>query len=304
MRTALAICLSTLFLPTIAAAQVAPKLCVAVARDPDTTTRAVAERVHVLASRSPAVRTVGDDTARGALRGEAGTSPMDATLTALVAHRRALAFVDADARPLAAIADALGCAQIAVVSATPRGISLRRFDVLASRYDDATDAASLTDAALAARLGLAAPTAASSTSTAPSNTATTSTAASTTTQSGATTAANPTTTTANTATTTATNTTAANTANTATATTAAATTPARAVASGTTSGRVATPATGGRADPRVTVGPAQPPARSTPVWAWVVAGVAGAGLVGAFIASQTIGPSVPLVRVSGPGSSP
>jgi hypothetical protein len=44
--------------------------------------------------------------------------------------------------------------------------------------------------------------------------------------------------------------------------------------------------------------------RSTPIWAWLIAGVAGAGLAGAFIAAQSIGPSVPRVRVSGPQMAP
>ncbi|MBL8681265.1 MAG: hypothetical protein JNK05_18955 [Myxococcales bacterium] len=288
MRSSLAICLAVFFAPTIAAAQVAPKLCVAVARDPDTTTRSIAERIHDLAARTTTVRTVGDDQARGALRGELPATAQDPTLVALARQRRALSFNDADAQPLTAIADALGCAQIAVVSATPRGISLRRFDVLASRYDAATEATTYSDSVLSSRFGLpdaaTTTTAASTTATASTTTTTTNTANTTTTTNGASTAQSSST-------------------NSAATTPSTSTTPARNTANSaptrtTTSRATTTP------DPRVTVGPTTPPARSTPVWAWVVAGVAGAGLVGAFIAAQTIGPSVPLVRVSGPGTAP
>lgn len=80
------------------------------------------------------------------------------------------------------------------------------------------------------------------------------------------------------------------------------------VAQPSTSAARSTTAAPSRPDPRVTTTQPDPtraqPNRSTPVWAWVVAGVAGAALVGGFIAAQSIGPSVPLVRVSGPGSAP
>jgi hypothetical protein len=60
-------------------------------------------------------------------------------------------------------------------------------------------------------------------------------------------------------------------------------------------------------DPRVTVaapGQSSGNDRRAPVWAFVLAGVAGAALVGGFLIAQSVGPSMPLVRVSGPGASP
>jgi hypothetical protein len=273
LLVSLALTGATLALAPAAGAQaVTPKQCVAVARDPDDAIRALAARVERAFAAAPSVRVVADDRTRATLRGEASDDP---ALAPIAAARRALTLADSDVAPLNTIADALGCASITVLSSTPRGFSLRRFDVIARGYDAATEAQQWTDEALRARLAL--PEIASS---APAATPTASAANST-----------PTTVTppvANTS---------ANTSASATPT---------ASAAGPTIARAAPRSSATQpADPRVTVAPpAQAPRASTPVWAWVIAGVAGAGLVGAFIAAQSIGPSVPLVRVSGPGTAP
>jgi hypothetical protein len=259
----LSIAASTLALAPAASAQVVtPKQCVAVARDPDEAIRALAQRVERAFAAAPSVRVVADDRTRAALRGESSDDP---ALAPIAAARRALTLTDSDAGPIATIADALGCASITVLSSTPRGFSLRRFDVIARSYDAATEAQQWTDEALRVRLAL------------PEITPTAS-------------AANSTPTVAPSVTNTNTNTSPTPTAS----------------AAGPTIARAAPRSSAPQAaDPRVTVAPpAQPPRASTPVWAWVIAGVAGAGLVGAFIAAQSIGPSVPLVRVSGPGTAP
>ncbi len=254
--------------PGAGAQALTPKQCVAVARDPDEAIRALALRVERAFSSTPSVRVVADDRTRAALRGEGSDDP---ALAPIAAARRALALAESDVAPLTTIADALGCASITVLSSTPRGFSLRRYDVIARSYDGATEAQQWTDEALRARLALPEFTSSA-------------------------TVATPTASAANSTPTTVTPT-VANTSASATPT---------ASAAGPTIARAAPRSSATQpADPRVTVTPpAQAPRASTPVWAWVIAGVAGAGLVGAFIAAQSIGPSVPLVRVSGPGTAP
>ncbi len=256
--------------PGAGAQALTPKQCVAVARDPDEAIRALALRVERAFSSATSVRVVADDRTRATLRGEASDDP---ALAPIAAARRALTLAESDVAPLTTIADALGCASITVLSSTPRGFSLRRYDVIARSYDGATEAQQWTDEALRARLALP-----EITSSAP--------------------AATPTASAANSTPTTVTPTVANTSANTSATPTAS--------AAGPTIARAAPRSSATQpADPRVTVTPpAQAPRASTPVWAWVIAGVAGAGLVGAFIAAQSIGPSVPLVRVSGPGTAP
>lgn len=268
---ALALC-ST---PALATAQSAPKWCVAVARDPDTAARALALRIERMIASNPAVRSVADDRTRAALRGEPVTDP---SLLPLLEARRALNATSADVAPLTTIADALGCTAIATVTATPRGFSIRRFDVIARSFDAPSEAADFTDDELSRRLTLAAHESSARSAPASASDAGMSTPISSTmTTSGA--VERPT------------------------------TPPVATPPSSASSAASTTPAPGSSAssragDPRVTVQTTPEPRRSTPVWAWVIAGVAGAGLVGAFIAAQSIGPSVPLVRVSGPGASP
>lgn len=256
----------------IAAAQTpAPKHCVTVARDPDDAARALAVRIETLLARAPGVRTVADELTRAALRGESTSDP---SLASLVALRRQQVMTDADSAPLGAISTALGCSIVTQIAASPSGFVLRRFDAIARTFDAPTDGAAWSDDALRARLAIAPP--APNTSTAASN-------------ASAAPVAQPT----NTATNSSANATSA---------------PQPALAQPSTSAPRSTTAGPSRPDPRVTTTQPDPVrqqgTRSTPVWAWVVAGVAGAALVGGFIAAQSIGPSVPLVHVSGPGSAP
>lgn len=278
-----ALCLATASLAASAAASaqtVAPKQCVTVARDPDEAARAIAVRIESAFSATPSVRSVADPRTRAILRGEITD---DAAQSAIITARRALALADADATALDAIANALGCASITVVASTPRGFAIRRFDALSRQYDASTESAQWTDEALRSRLAIAATapitTSTTSASSAPSNAATT------------TRIAQPTN--------------ASTTATSATQTTAGAPSTNTTAAAAQNANVARTPQ---RADPRVTTQPDplrnNSSSRSTPVWAWVIAGVAGAGLIGGFIAAQSIGPSVPLVRVSGPGMAP
>ncbi|MFO0557188.1 MAG: hypothetical protein U0269_04160 [Polyangiales bacterium] len=279
-----ALCLATASLAASAAASaqtVAPKQCVTVARDPDEAARAIAVRIEIAFSATPSVRSVADPRTRAILRGEITD---DAAQSAIITARRALALADADATALDTIANALGCASITVVASTPRGFAIRRFDALSRQYDASTESAQWTDEALRSRLAIAAA--------APITTSTTS--ASSATSNAATTTpriAQPT--------------------NASTTATSAAQTTAGAPSTNTTAAAAQNAnvaRTPQRADPRVTTQPDplrnNSSSRSTPVWAWVIAGVAGAGLIGGFIAAQSIGPSVPLVRVSGPGMAP
>jgi len=246
----------------------APKQCVTVARDPDEAVRAIAVRIENAFAATPSVRVVADPRTRAILRGEVTD---DALQSAIITARRALALVDADAAALDTVANALGCASITVVASTPRGFAIRRFDAISRQYDPSTESAHWSDEALRDRLAIASTTIANAVAT-----------NSTTTSAGA---AQPTT-------------------NTATTTRAPSTNAASTVGA-TASVNAGAPRIAQRADPRVTT-QSDPlrnntSSRSTPVWAWVIAGVAGAGLIGGFIAAQSIGPSVPLVRVSGPG---
>lgn len=258
---------------------VAPKQCVTVARDPDDAARTLAVRVEAAFATAPAARVVADTRTRAILRGEITD---DATMSALVTARRTLTLADTDSAPLGAIADALGCASITVIASSPRGFVVRRFDVLARRYDESTENAQWTDDQLRTRLGLA--------------TSATTTSAATNANAAATAISTP----ANASSATATTSTTQTTGQGATTATGA---PGPMQAPSSNAPRAAA-----RPDPRVTTQPDplrnNTANRSTPVWAWVIAGVAGAGLIGAFIAAQSIGPSVPLVRVSGPGMAP
>jgi hypothetical protein len=252
----------------------APKQCVTVARDPDDAARAIAVRIESAFAATPSVRVVADPRTRAILRGEVTD---DSSQSAVVTARRALALADTDTAALDTIANALGCASITVIASTPRGFAIRRFDAIARQYDASTEAAQWTDEALRIRLVIPTPTSAS-------------TVATTAAVSGETAVAQP----ASNAATTATSQATAGASTTSVATSAPASNTALRSAH--------------RADPRVTSQPDplrnNSSSRSTPVWAWVIAGVAGAGLIGGFIAAQSIGPSVPLVRVSGPGMAP
>jgi hypothetical protein len=220
----------------------APKVCVAVARDPDPAVRAIAARVEALLEASLDARTVSDPIARATLRGEPASDGME-TVSGI---RRALDFTDADATPLTRLAESLGCARVIELSSTPRGVAMRAFAVLTQTFDRAEESSTWTDAEIAPRVGIGRASGNSVTMTRRD-------ASPTVRRDGA-------------------------------ASRASASTP----------------------DPRVTLDRTDssptPTARRAPVWAFVIAGVAGAALVGGFIAAQSLGPSIPIVHVSGPGA--
>ena len=118
-----------------------PKVCVAVAGDPDEAVRAVAADVAERVASGPATRGVADADIRAALRGESNLSEDQADRAR---GRRALRGADADAATLDGLAEPLGCAWFVTVSAAPSGARVRAYDVLHHRFagsGDASDAA-------------------------------------------------------------------------------------------------------------------------------------------------------------------
>jgi hypothetical protein len=231
--------------PSALAQPLSPKVCVAVARDPDPAVRTLASRLDALLGASPAVRGIADPDARALLRGD----PSSDAAHALAIARRALDFTESDRLALTRVAESLGCSRVLELSSTPRGVMIRQFDVLAQSFDPGVESSSWTDQDLASRAGISpSPPARAS---APSSAE-----------------------------------------------------PARALAPAARSvPRRITPS-----DPRVApdrssnTSPDSSAARRAPTWAFVAAGVAGAALVGGFIAAQSLGPSIPVVHVSGPGA--
>ncbi|MDP3278109.1 MAG: hypothetical protein Q8Q09_23185 [Deltaproteobacteria bacterium] len=57
-------------------------------------------------------------------------------------------------------------------------------------------------------------------------------------------------------------------------------------------------------DPRLTTASAPPRPSGPPLWAWIVGGGAGVALIAGFLIAQNAGPSVPLLRIAGPGAGP
>jgi hypothetical protein len=113
-------------LPAAALADPPPKVCVAVAGDPDEAVRTLARETEARLASSSNWRTVADATTRDALRGES-TTPTDQADRAV--SRRALRATDADASTLDSLGDALGCGWFITLSSRAAGTAPRFYDL-------------------------------------------------------------------------------------------------------------------------------------------------------------------------------
>jgi hypothetical protein len=122
----LALALSLALAPLVAHADPPPKVCVAVAGDPDEAVRTLARETEARLSASPSWRIVADASTREALRGE---SPTPADQADRAASRRALRATDADASTLDSVGDALGCSWFVTLTSRSAGVAPRLYDV-------------------------------------------------------------------------------------------------------------------------------------------------------------------------------
>lgn len=114
-----------------------PKVCVAVAGDPDEAVRTLARETEARLSASSSWRIVADASTREALRGE---SPTPADQADRTASRRALRATDADASTLDSVGDALGCSWFVTLTSRSAGIAPRLYDVGRHAFAAAPDA--------------------------------------------------------------------------------------------------------------------------------------------------------------------
>ncbi len=131
LRNALPAALLALSLtPSVALADPpAPKVCVAVAGDPDESMRASAETLADAVSHREGLRGVADADARAALRGDAITDAARASEVAdLAAARRSLRGEDRDAAALDGVSTRLGCGLVVELMARPAGTLVRVYD--------------------------------------------------------------------------------------------------------------------------------------------------------------------------------
>jgi len=145
---AFSIALSTAALTARAWADPPPKVCVAVAGDPDEAVRTLARETEALLSSSATWRVVADVSTRDALRGESATPSEQADRATA---RRALRSTDADASTLDSVGDALGCAWFITLAARSAGVAPRVYH-LGRHAFVATPAAGSFDAAAVVRL--------------------------------------------------------------------------------------------------------------------------------------------------------
>jgi len=122
----LALALALVSAPLAAHADPPPKVCIAVAGDPDEAVRTLARETEERLSSSPNWRIVADASTREALRGE---SPTPADQADRAASRRALRATDADASTLDSVGDALGCAWFVTLSSRSAGTAPRVYDM-------------------------------------------------------------------------------------------------------------------------------------------------------------------------------
>lgn len=115
-----------------------PKVCVAVAGDPDEAVRSLASDVAERVAAGPATRGVADADIRAALRGESNVADDQADRAR---SRRSLRGNDGDAATLDALAEPLGCAWFVTVAASPSGARVRAYDVVHHRFGGNGDAA-------------------------------------------------------------------------------------------------------------------------------------------------------------------
>ncbi len=103
-----------------------PKVCVAVAGDPDEALRSLADDVSAAVGARSDLRGVADPDARRALRGEPGAAT---TQPELADGRRALRGVAADLEPVTALSGRLGCTLFVTLGGLPEGVALRVWDL-------------------------------------------------------------------------------------------------------------------------------------------------------------------------------
>jgi hypothetical protein len=135
----LALALSLALAPLAAHADPAPKVCIAVAGDPDEAVRTLARETEARLSASPSWRVVADASTREALRGE---SPTPADQADRAASRRALRATDADASTLDSVGDALGCSWFVTLTSRSAGIAPRVYDLGRHAFAATPDAGS------------------------------------------------------------------------------------------------------------------------------------------------------------------
>lgn len=122
----LALALALVAAPLAAHADPPPKVCIAVAGDPDEAVRTLARETEERLSTSTSWRVVADASTREALRGE---SPTPADQADRAASRRALRATDADASTLDSVGDALGCAWFVTLTSRSAGTAPRVYDL-------------------------------------------------------------------------------------------------------------------------------------------------------------------------------
>ncbi len=125
--------------PLAAHADPPPKVCIAVAGDPDEAVRTLARETEASLGSSSSWRVVADSSTRDALRGE---SPTTADQTDRSASRRSLRSTDADADTLESIGDALGCAWFITLAARSAGTAPRVYDLARHAFASAPPAGS------------------------------------------------------------------------------------------------------------------------------------------------------------------
>jgi len=127
----------------------APKVCVAVAGDPDESLRSLADDVTTLVGARNDFRGVADADARRALRGEAGAA---ASETDLVDGRRALRGLPGDLEPITALSGRLGCTFFVTLGGLPAGVALRVWDLRSRTLSVTADLGSLDAAEVVRRV--------------------------------------------------------------------------------------------------------------------------------------------------------
>lgn len=126
--------------PTAFADPPPPKVCIAVAGDPDESVRAGADSLSVSVASASGLRGVADADSRAALRGE---SPTPEGAQDLATARRALRATDADGALLDPVGERLGCAWFVEVSARPSGFALRLYDLVHHTWGPGREVASI-----------------------------------------------------------------------------------------------------------------------------------------------------------------
>ncbi|MBL8603925.1 MAG: hypothetical protein JNK72_18505 [Myxococcales bacterium] len=132
-----------------------PKVCVAVAGDPDEAVRALADDVNAALGSSNSLRAVADRDTREALRGGVASTAETAEWHTA---RRALRAAATDDAALDGLAERLGCAVWVTLATRPAGTALRLYDARQRRGAEVEVVSSLDAAAVVTRVeGLLAP---------------------------------------------------------------------------------------------------------------------------------------------------